>query len=205
MKRSTPVARCRTALASCSPTAMVTSSWSRATGDSGRTFAASSPSHARGSNLEHPLLLLGSRSCAKLIRDSSPAEIELRASDQLATYKLLDIPTRILLTEFRRGDSHRYHLSIDGSDLRQDLGSYPTGFELITVTLREEPRRLGEPTRCSGSSISYAQALLWERSKARYSDFPLLSLHARSIRQALEKSSDDPPLRAPSKPETRAP
>jgi len=104
------------------------------------------------------------------------AEIELHAPpDQISIYQLLEIPTRIpLLTEYRVGRSYRYHLSIDGSDLRQDLGSYHYAGLSVLQSLSAKNR---------GVSINQRQvfwqfylpmlrAILWERSKARYPDFP---------------------------------
>ena len=79
-----------------------------------------------------------------------------------------------LLTEYIVGSSHRYHLSIDGSDIRDQLGNYRFAGLQTLNSLSPKNR---------GISISQRPAfwqfylpviyhLLWERSQARYQDFP---------------------------------
>lgn len=104
------------------------------------------------------------------------AEIHLHApKGQKNIYELLNLPTRIpLLTERVVGQSHRYHFAIDGSDIRENLGSYPYAGLAFLNSL--SPRTRGE-------SVSQRQVfwqfylpmlktILWERSQDRYPNFP---------------------------------
>lgn len=104
------------------------------------------------------------------------AEIELHGPpDQLSTYELLDIPTRIpLLTEYQQGPSYRYHLSIDGSDLRQDLGSYHyAGLSLLqSLSAKNRGVSVNQRQVFWQFFLPMLRTILWERSQGRYDQFP---------------------------------
>ncbi len=104
------------------------------------------------------------------------AEIHLNApSEQREIYSLLNIPTRIpLLTERAVGDSHRFHLSIDGSDIREELGQYDYAGLAFLNSLSPKNRGMGVNQRKVFWQffLPMLKVVLWERTEARYADFP---------------------------------
>lgn len=104
------------------------------------------------------------------------AEIELHAPEsQKEIFKLLEIPQRIpLLTEHIVGESHRYHFSIDGSDIREDLGNYHyAGLALLnSISPKNRGISVNQRKVFWQFYLPMLNVLLWERSEDRYQDFP---------------------------------
>lgn len=104
------------------------------------------------------------------------AEIHLHAPNKLKDiYKLLDIPNKIpLLTESIVGHSHRFHLSIDGSDIRENLGTYSySGLSFLnSISRRNRGVSVNQRQVFWQFYLPMLRTILWERSQARYSDFP---------------------------------
>lgn len=104
------------------------------------------------------------------------AEIELHAPPkQRSLYKMLNIPRRIpLLTELKQGPSHRYYLSIDGSDMREDLGGYIYSGVSTLQSLSAKNRGFAVNQRQVFWQfyLPMLRAVFWERSSTRYHDFP---------------------------------
>ena len=104
------------------------------------------------------------------------AEIHLSApKGKEGLYDLLDIPQKIpLLTERTVGKSHRYHFAIDGSDLREDLGNYPyAGLDILnSLSPKNRGNSINQRQVFWQFYLPMLKVILWERSVARYPDFP---------------------------------
>jgi hypothetical protein len=104
------------------------------------------------------------------------AELELPlVKGREAIYEMLSIPNKIpLLTEFSVEDTKRYYLSIDGSDIRDHLGRYP--FAGLTTLNALSPKNRGVSISQRSTFWQFylpmIRQILWERSWARYTDFP---------------------------------
>jgi hypothetical protein len=104
------------------------------------------------------------------------AELELPLVNQSdAIYKMLGFNRKLpLLTEYIVGSSHRYHLSIDGSDIRDQLGNYRFAGLQTLNSLSPKNRGISMSQRPTFWQfyLPVLYHLLWERSQARYQDFP---------------------------------
>ena len=105
------------------------------------------------------------------------AEIELpliKGSDVI--YQMLEIPRKIpLLTEYIVGTSHRYHLAIDGSDIRDQLGKYTFAglASLNSISAKNRGISVSQRPTFWQFYLPMIRQLMWERSSAHYDDFPL--------------------------------
>ena len=93
-------------------------------------------------------------------------------------YQKIGISNQIpLLTEFivttQKNRSHRYHLAIDGSDMRNDLGQYHfAGLRLLnTISAKNRGNSLSPLPVFWQVFIPFLDTLLWERSLDHYPDF----------------------------------
>lgn len=104
------------------------------------------------------------------------AEIHLHApEDNKSIYELLDLPERVpLLTERAVGQSHRFYLSIDGSDIRENLGKYwYAGLGLLnSVSPKNRGIHVNQRQVFWQFYLPMLNVILWERSVQRYPDFP---------------------------------
>ncbi|MAD60327.1 MAG: hypothetical protein CMH49_02275 [Myxococcales bacterium] len=104
------------------------------------------------------------------------AEIHLHAPEKLKNiYEALDIPNEIpLLTESIVGHSHRFHLSIDGSDIRDNLGNYSySGLSFLnSISRKNRGFSVNQRQVFWQFYLPMLRTVLWERSQARYADFP---------------------------------
>jgi hypothetical protein len=123
------------------------------------------------------------------------ARLELpKTPESKKIYQRMGISNQIpLLTEFivttQKTKSYRYHLAIDGSDMRHNLGNYHfAGLRLInTISAKNRGKSVSPMPVFWQFFIPFLDTILWERTLDRYPDAipPLYQRIINQIKQSI--------------------